>query len=121
MSEAAREGVDEDRTEEAAEARFDHRQLDRLVHSRIRLGVLSILAAVQSAEFTHLRDQVNTTDGNLATHLRKLEEAGYVDVDKSFRDRKPVTRYRMTGEGREAFRAYVDRLEGMLAPVAEPD
>lgn len=101
------------------EERYDHRRLDRLVHSRIRLAVLSILAAVDDAEFTYLRDEVNTTDGNLSTHLRKLEEAGYVAVDKSFRNRKPVTRYRMTEEGREAFTAYVDRLESMLEIEAD--
>lgn len=66
--------------------------------------IMAILAAVDDAEFTDLREQVNTTDGNLATHLRKLEDAGYVKADKSFRDRKPVTRYRMTEEGRAAFR-----------------
>lgn len=93
---------------------YDHRKLDRLVHSRIRLAVLSILAAVDDAEFTYLRDEVNTTDGNLSTHLRKLEDAGYVQVEKGFRDRKPVTRYRMTDAGREAFRDYVDRLGEMV-------
>lgn len=101
-------------------SRFDHRELDRLVHSRIRLAALAILAAVEEAEFTYLRDQVNTTDGNLATHLRKLEDAGYVEADKSFRDRKPVTRYRMTEEGREAFRGYVDRLEAMVETGSAP-
>lgn len=101
--------------------RFDHRQLDRLVHSRIRLAVLSILAAVEDAGFTYLRDQVNTTDGNLSTHMKKLEEAGYVEVEKRFRDRKPQTRYRMTSEGREAFREYVDRLERIVASGAPGD
>lgn len=109
---------------EASEAdganRFDHRQLDRLVHSRIRLSVLSILAAVEDAEFTYLRDQVNTTDGNLSTHMKKLEDAGYVAVEKRFRDRKPQTRYRLTPRGRDAFREYVDRLERIVASGA-PD
>lgn len=93
---------------------YDHRKLDRLVHSRIRLAVLSILAAVEDAEFTYLRDEVNTSDGNLSTHLRKLEEAGYVEVEKTFRDRRPLTRYRMTPEGREAFREHVERLGEMV-------
>jgi DNA-binding MarR family transcriptional regulator len=93
---------------------FDHRKLDRLIHSRIRLAVLSILAAVDGAAFTYLRDEVNTTDGNLSTHLRKLEEAGYVEVEKRFEDRKPVSRYRMTEEGRDAFRRYVERLGEMV-------
>lgn len=93
---------------------FDHRDLDRLVHSRILLAALSLLAGAERAEFTFLRNQVNTTDGNLSAHLRKLEEAGYVEAEKSFRDRKPVIRNRITEEGRAALRAYADRLEGML-------
>lgn len=105
----------EDGPESGSAAReFDHRQLDRTIHSRIRLAVLSVLAAVESAKFTHLRDQVNTTDGNLSTHLGKLEEAGYVEVEKSFEDRKPVSRYRLTDEGRAAFREYVGNLGEML-------
>lgn len=93
---------------------FDHRKLDRLIHSRIRVGVMAILAAAEEAEFTYLRDQVRTTDGNLGSHLGRLEEAGYVAVRKRFVDRKPVSRYRLTREGRRAFREYVDTLEGML-------
>ena len=100
---------------------YDHRQLDRTIHSRIRLAVLSILAAVDSAKFTYLRDQVNTTDGNLSTHLGKLEEAGYVEVGKSFEDRTPVTRYRLTGEGREAFRDYVEHLGRMVELPGEDE
>lgn len=108
-----------DGAEGSAGSRFDHRALERLVHSRIRLAVLSILAAVADAEFTYLRDQVHTTDGNLASHLRKLEEAGYVEAEKSFVDRKPVTRYRITSPGKAAFGRYVDRLERMLEPSEE--
>lgn len=93
---------------------FDHRRLDDLIHSRIRLAVMAILAAVDDAEFTYLRDEVNTTDGNLSTHLRKLEDAGYVDVRKMFVDRRPVSRYRLTAAGRDAFREYVDRMERLL-------
>ena len=104
-----------------ADGEFDHRKLDRTIHSRIRLAVLSVLAAVESARFTYLRDQVNTTDGNLSTHLGKLEEAGYIEVEKSFEERKPVTRYRLTGHGREAFREYVDHLEEMLGLPGEGD
>lgn len=100
---------------------FDHRKLDRTVHSRIRLSVLSVLAAVESAKFTYLRDQVNTTDGNLSTHLGTLEEAGYVEVEKSFEGRKPVSRYRLTDEGREAFREYVDALGEMLGLGEDDD
>lgn len=115
MSTDAEEGPDAG----PADREFDHRKLDRTIHSRIRLAVLSVLAAVENARFTYLRDQVNTTDGNLSTHLGKLEEAGYIEVEKSFEDRKPVTRYRLTGEGREAFREYVDHLGEMLGMPGE--
>lgn len=93
---------------------FDHRALDEVIHSRIRLGVMSILASVEDAEFTHLRDAVRTTDGNLSTHLSRLVDAGYVDLERSFVEARPMTRYRLTANGRRAFRAYVDRLERML-------
>lgn len=96
---------------------FDHQQLDELIHSRIRLSVMAILAAVTSAEFTYLRDAVNTTDGNLGTHLRKLEYASYLKVEKTFVERKPVSRYSLTSQGRAAFRAYADRLAQLLARV----
>lgn len=94
--------------------RFDYQRLDDVIHSRIRLVVMSILAGVEEAEFTYLRDRTGATDGNLGAHMKKLEEAGYVAVSKRFEDRKPVTRYRLSAEGREAFRRYVDRLEGLI-------
>ena len=97
---------------------FDYQQLDDVIHSRIRLAVMSVLAAVQNAEFTYLRERTGATDGNLGAHMRKLEDAGYVSADKRFVDRKPVTRYRMTSKGRTAFGHYVDRLERMLAGKA---
>ena len=93
---------------------YDYRDLDPLIHSRIRLSILAILASVEDAEFTYLRDQVKTTDGNLGAHLRKIEDAGYVRVSKSFVGRRPITRYRTTGLGRGAFRDYVSRLERLL-------
>lgn len=99
---------------------FDYQQLDDVIHSRIRLAAMSILASVEDAEFTYLRDRTGATDGNLGAHMRKLEEAGYVKSDKRFVDRKPVTRYSLTRIGREAFARYVDRLERMLAGGGEP-
>ena len=93
---------------------FDYRQLDEIIHSRIRLAVMAVLISVEEAEFTFLRDKVNTTDGNLSTHLKKLEEAGYIAVSKSFEDRKPVSRYMLTQKGKKAFEIYVERLENML-------
>lgn len=94
---------------------FDYQRLDEVIHSRIRLAVMSILAGVEAGEFTYLRDRTGATDGNLGAHLKKLEEADYVAVDKRFEDRKPVTRYRLTVSGRDAFRRYVDRLESMIS------
>lgn len=93
--------------------------LDELIHAPVRLAAMSILAAVDDAEFTFLRERTGATDGNLGAHLRKLEEAGYVEAAKSFEDRKPVTRYRLTRRGRQAFRHYVDRLETMLSGGGE--
>lgn len=100
---------------------FDHTEIDRLIHSRIRLSVMAILASVDHARFTFLRDKVNTSDGNLSTHLSRLEDAGYVEAEKTFVERKPLTRYRLTGEGRRAFRAYVDRMETLLGSGGEDE
>lgn len=93
---------------------FDYQKLDDVIHSRIRLAAMAVLAAVEDAEFTSLRERVQATDGNLGAHLRKLEEAGYVAVSKEFVDRKPVSRYRLTALGRRAFREYVTRMERLL-------
>lgn len=92
---------------------FDHTQLDDLIHSRLRLAVMAVLASVERADFAFLRDQVNATDGNLGAHLRKLEDAGYLSAHKRFVDRKPVTDYRLTAQGRAAFDAYVAHLASL--------
>lgn len=94
--------------------RFDHQQLDDVIHSRIRLAIMAALNAAERLEFSFLRDQVNTTDGNLGAHLGKLEEAKYIAVQKQFVDRKPVSYYRATPKGRSAFRAYLRHLEALL-------
>jgi DNA-binding MarR family transcriptional regulator len=93
---------------------FDYQKLDDVIHSRIRLATMAILAAVDDAEFTFLRDRVQATDGNLGTHLKKLEDAGYVEVEKTFVDRKPVSRYRLTSVGRRAFKEYIARIDRLL-------
>ena len=93
---------------------FDHQQLDDIIHSRIRLAVMSVLVSVEEADFTFLRDKVNATDGNISVHLRKLEEAGYIAVNKTFVDRKPTTSYRLTAKGRKAFELYIERLESFI-------
>lgn len=93
---------------------FDYKQLDDIIHSRIRLAVMSILVGIEQAEFKFLKNQVDTTDGNLSVHLRKLEEAKYIKVQKRFVNRKPVSSYQITEKGRHAFRRYIDRLEKFL-------
>lgn len=93
---------------------FDHQKLDDVIHSRIRLAIMAMLSAVERAEFTYIRGKVNTSDGNLGMHLRKLEEAGYVVVRKTFVDRKPVSNYRITPKGRNAFRTYLRQLESLI-------
>lgn len=100
---------------------YDHNQLDDLIHSRIRLAVMAVLASVSRAEFTFIRDKVNTTDGNLSTHLRKLEDKGYVAVSKRFEGRKPVTDVALTAAGKAAFAAYVKHLETLLYGHSEND
>jgi len=93
---------------------FDYQQLDDIIHSRIRLAIISILISIDQSDFIFLKNQVNTTDGNLSVHLRKLEEAEYITVTKTFEDRKPISYYQITPKGREAFKLYVERLEKFL-------
>lgn len=95
---------------------FDYRQLDDIIHSRIRLAVMAILVGIDQADFIFLRNQVNATDGNLSIHLRKLEEAGYIYMEKRFRNRKPVSSYQITDKGRKAFEIYLERLDKILNP-----
>ena len=89
--------------------------LDPVVHGKMRLAVLSLLSGVDEAEFTWLREKTGSTDGNLGAHLLKLEEAGYVAVEKKFVARKPVTLYRMTESGRAALERYIAALKELLA------
>jgi DNA-binding HxlR family transcriptional regulator len=93
---------------------FDYQQLDDIIHSRIRLAIMSLLITVDEAEFTFLREKVHATDGNLGMHLKKLEDAGYVSVKKEFVKRKPASAYALTQMGRKAFELYVERLEHMI-------
>lgn len=91
-------------------ASFDIGKLDDVIHGRVRLGVMAYLAEVEVADFTELKNLLDVTQGNLSVHLRKLEEAGYVSIDKSFIDRKPLTRVRLTHGGRSAFAAYLEAI-----------
>jgi len=88
--------------------------LDPVIHGKLRLALLSLLAGVEQAEFTWLKQKTSSTDGNLGAHLLKLEEAGYVSVEKKFVSRKPVTLYAMTSAGREALANYVAALKALL-------
>jgi DNA-binding transcriptional ArsR family regulator len=88
--------------------------LDPVVHGKMRLAILSLLSGVDQAEFTWLREKTGSTDGNLGAHLLKLEDAGYVVVDKQFVARKPVTFYRMTEAGRSALEKYIASLKALL-------
>jgi DNA-binding HxlR family transcriptional regulator len=93
---------------------FDYQQLDDIIHARIRLAIIAVLISVEEAEFNFLKEKVNTTDGNLSTHLRKLEDAKYISVKKEFLDRKPKSYYSLTKAGKQAFEIYVNRLEKLL-------
>lgn len=88
--------------------------LDRLIHERLRLGMLAALAVNDALTFTELRAVLEVTDGNLSDHARKLENAGYVRVEKSFAGRKPRTLYRLTPRGRQALRGYIESMQGFL-------
>jgi DNA-binding MarR family transcriptional regulator len=89
---------------------FDIAQIDDVIHGRVRLGVMAFLAAMGAAEFNTLKEKIGATDGTLSVHLRKLEEAGYIAIDKSFRNRRPLTTARITSDGRKAFKRYLEAL-----------
>lgn len=89
-------------------------QLDRTIHERGRLAIMSMLAATGELSFTELRDTLGMTDGNLTTHVRTLQEAGYVSIAKSYRNRRPLTTVSLTPGGRQAFASYVALLERIV-------
>ena len=91
--------------------------LDPVVHGKLRLAVMSLLATVEEADFPWLREKTGSTDGNLGAQMLKLEEAGYVAMEKRFAGRKPQTVYRMTGKGHEALAGYVAALKELLGEV----
>ncbi len=93
---------------------FDVGKLDEVIHGRVRLGIMAYLASAEVADFNELKEALQTTQGNLSVHLRKLEEAGYVDVEKSFFERRPLTRARLTPAGRKAFRGYLETMSRLL-------
>jgi DNA-binding MarR family transcriptional regulator len=93
--------------------------LDRLIHERMRLGIVSALAVNESLTFNELKKLLQTTDGNLSVHARRLEEASYVDCAKSFEGRMPKTEYRLTLAGRKAFERYLDHMEALIQAMRE--
>jgi DNA-binding HxlR family transcriptional regulator len=88
--------------------------LDRLIHERLRLGIISALAANESLTFSDLKKLMNTTDGNLSVHARKLEDAGYISVSKYFEGRLPKTEYKLTAAGRSALESYLSHMESLI-------
>jgi DNA-binding MarR family transcriptional regulator len=93
--------------------------LDRLIHERIRLGIVSALAAEDSMTFGDLKRVLGTTDGNLSVHARKLEDARYIRASKGYEDRKPRTEYRLTPKGRRALEAYLEQMETILSEARD--
>lgn len=93
--------------------------LDRLIHERIRLGILSALAVNEAMSFNDLKKLLGTTDGNLSVHARKLEEANYIACTKSFEGRVPKTEYAITAAGRRALERYLDHMEALIRATRE--
>jgi DNA-binding MarR family transcriptional regulator len=89
--------------------------INKAFENRVRLGIMSVLMTNNSMDFTGLREILDVTDGNLSSHLRALEEAGYVSAEKKFLDRKPNTTYTITSSGSESFRNHLSALEELLA------
>ncbi len=103
------------RVEKAAERVSN--ELDKIIHERMRLGIISALAANESLSFSDLKDLLNTTDGNVSVHARKLEEAGYLVCEKSFKGRVPLTEYRITTAGRDALDRYLNHMEALISAM----
>ncbi len=101
-------------------ADYDHASIDEILHSRVRLAIVAFLAGAKSAEFSAVRDAIRTTDGNASVHLRKLEDAGYIAMQKRFVARRPQTLYALTPRGRQALLDYVVHLETLLSPGSGP-
>jgi DNA-binding HxlR family transcriptional regulator len=93
--------------------------LDRLIHEKVRLGIVSALAANESLSFNDLKKLLNTTDGNLSVHARRLEDAKYVTCTKTFEGRMPKTEYRLTAAGRKALEKYLDHMEALIKAMRE--
>ncbi len=89
-------------------------KLDKVIHERMRLGIISALAANEKLSFTDLKNLLNTTDGNISVHARKLEDAGYLTCEKSFKGRMPLTEYTITKDGKKALERYLNHMEALI-------
>lgn len=96
---------------------FDIDGLDEVIHGRVRLGIMAYLSGAGAADFGELKTRLSASDGNLSVHLRKLEEASYVSIEKTFSGRKPLTTVRITDLGRTAFAAYLEAIRRLLPPA----
>lgn len=101
-------------------ARTNPVDLDRVIHERVRLAIVSALAVNDSLTFNELKKLLDTSDGNLSVHARRLEDAGYLTCDKSFEGRVPRTEYRLTPAGSRALKQYLDHMEALIRRVREP-
>ena len=101
-------------------ADFDIAKLDDVIHGRMRLGIIAYLANAEVADFNELKAALQATQGNLSVHLRKLEDAGYITIDKSFLGRKPLTQARITDAGRIAFARWLDTIGALVDGRAGP-
>jgi len=88
--------------------------LDKLIHERLRLGIVSALAANDRLSFNELKKLLQTTDGNISVHARKLEDAGYIQCSKTFKERMPLTEYKITTAGKKALEKYLDHMEALI-------
>jgi len=93
---------------------FQIADIDEVIHGRVRLGIMAYLSGADTADFNELKARLQVTDGNLSVHLRKLEDAGFVEVLKSFQGRRPLTRARLTDPGRKAFVDYLDAMARLV-------
>jgi len=109
-----RRSADASRPTRPASDRRPLPELDRVIHERMRLAIVSALAAAPSLSFAELKELLGATDGNLSVHARRLEDAGYVACTKGFQDRSPRTVYRLTASGRRAFERYLGHLEALV-------
>lgn len=111
------QGLNGVRGAKTTEERLPH--LDRLIHERLRLGILSALAVNQTMTFNELKETMKTTDGNLSVHARKLEDAEYIRCEKYFEGRTPKTEYKLTTSGRRALERYLDHMEALIKAMRD--